>query len=225
MNEFLGKLHELLFFNFNCIVQVYVGDYNKAIGDVNCIVNEITVPPQESLAGLSSSNIIIVVVISLAAVGCVILIILKLVLRRRYNLLSRARMNAYVETTTPAVAVSNPLWLLEWPKYEGFQLDRDSLTILRELGSGEFGMVYLGSMKGKEKSDEERLVAIKTMKMEGSREKGEEFKREMELMMEFSHPHIVTLIGVCTTEQPVYIVTELMDKVSLEELSANLLTL
>lgn len=105
-------------------------------------------------------------------------------------------------------------WLLEWPDYDEFQVDRDKLKIVRELGEGEFGKVFLASAEGIIPGEEKTHVAVKTMKKGSSRETAEDFRKEMDIMMEFDHPHIIKLLGVCTKDEPLYIITELMSKVS-----------
>ena len=42
-----------------------------------------------------------------------------------------------------------------------------------------------------------------------------EFKMESGIMKKLQHPNLVQLLGVCTTSQPYYIVTELLVKKSL----------
>lgn len=51
-------------------------------------------------------------------------------------------------------------------------------------------------------------MAVKTMK-EGTMTP-EKFLEEAEIMKKLRHPRLVTLYAVCTREQPIYIVTELM---------------
>ena len=106
-------------------------------------------------------------------------------------------------------------WLADWPDFEKFQFDRNKIEKIRELGEGEFGKVYLASADGIVPGEEKTQVALKTMKKDSSRETAEDFRKEMDIMMEFDHPNIVKLLGVCTKEEPLYIITELMSKVIL----------
>ncbi|XP_030627969.1 cytoplasmic tyrosine-protein kinase BMX-like [Chanos chanos] len=86
--------------------------------------------------------------------------------------------------------------------YGEWELCRDEITLLQELGSGQFGVVQLAVWKGKYK------VAIKMVK-EGSMS-SDEFIEEAQAMMKLRHPKLVTLHGVCTDMFPIYIVTEFM---------------
>ena len=55
-------------------------------------------------------------------------------------------------------------------------------------------------------------VAIKTLK-EGMNQN--DFKAEAALMKNLSHPKLIQLYALCTTEEPIYIITELMANGSL----------
>ena len=104
-------------------------------------------------------------------------------------------------------------WLEEWPRYENLQFDRLKLEVIGELGEGEFGAVYVAVATGILPTEETTRVAVKTLKGGSSRETAKDFRKELEIMMEFDHPNIIKLLGVCTTEEPLYLITELMDKV------------
>ncbi|XP_033866894.1 cytoplasmic tyrosine-protein kinase BMX-like [Acipenser ruthenus] len=86
--------------------------------------------------------------------------------------------------------------------YGKWELNREEITLLKELGSGQFGVVQLGIWNGKYD------VAIKMIK-EGSMSE-DEFIEEAQIMMKLRHPKLVSLYGVCTKAYPIYIVTEYM---------------
>ena len=108
-------------------------------------------------------------------------------------------------------------WLNDWPKYDDFQFDRSRLEIGKELGEGQFGKVYLAVAKNLLKDEEETRVAVKTVKGGASRETAEDFRKEIEIMMDFDHPNVIALLGVCTREEPLYLITELMKHGDLKE--------
>ncbi|KAM9170248.1 cytoplasmic tyrosine-protein kinase BMX [Pangshura tecta] len=83
-----------------------------------------------------------------------------------------------------------------------WELKREEIVLLKELGSGQFGVVQLGKWKGKYD------VAIKMIK-EGSMSE-DEFIEEAHTMMKLNHPKLVKLYGVCTETYPIYIVAEYM---------------
>ncbi|XP_059845135.1 tyrosine-protein kinase Tec isoform X3 [Hypanus sabinus] len=94
------------------------------------------------------------------------------------------------------------------PKTAGFSYDKweinpSELTFMKELGSGQFGVVRLGKWRAQHK------VAIKAIREDAMRE--EDFIEEAKVMMKLSHPKLVQLYGVCTQQKPIYIVTEFME--------------
>lgn len=74
--------------------------------------------------------------------------------------------------------------------------------MVRKLGGGSFGEVWLA------KWNDTVEVAVKTLKP-GTMDP-ERFIQEAQLMHRLHHPRIVQLLGVCTRESPIYIITELM---------------
>ncbi|KAM9551001.1 tyrosine-protein kinase Blk [Salvelinus alpinus] len=87
-----------------------------------------------------------------------------------------------------------------WAQDE-WEIPRDSLKMVRKLGAGQFGEVWMGYYKGNQK------VAVKTLK-EGTMEP-EAFLQEANLMKQLQHDRLVRLHAVVTME-PIYIVTEFM---------------
>ncbi|KAM9622100.1 tyrosine-protein kinase Blk isoform 4-T6 [Trichechus inunguis] len=99
--------------------------------------------------------------------------------------------------TLPCVslALQNPWVQDEW------EIPRQSLKLVRKLGSGQFGEVWMGYYKNNVK------VAIKTLK-EGTMSP-EAFLGEANMMKTLQHERLVRLYAVITKE-PIYIVTEYM---------------
>ena len=92
---------------------------------------------------------------------------------------------------------------------EEWEIDRRQIRLTRKLGAGQFGEVWEGLWNAT------TLVAVKTLKpatMEVS-----EFLQEAALMKRLRHPKLIQLYAVCTNEEPIYIITELMKHGSLLE--------
>uniref|UniRef100_A0A673WKC0 Tyrosine-protein kinase n=1 Tax=Salmo trutta TaxID=8032 RepID=A0A673WKC0_SALTR len=87
--------------------------------------------------------------------------------------------------------------------YEKWEINPVELTFMKELGSGQFGVVRLGKWRAQHK------VAIKAIR-EGAMYE-EDFLEEAKVMMRLSHPKLVQLYGVCTHQKPIYIVSEFME--------------
>ncbi|NXI55626.1 BMX kinase, partial [Chloroceryle aenea] len=83
-----------------------------------------------------------------------------------------------------------------------WELKREEIVLLRELGSGQFGVVHLGKWKG------QYDVSVKMIK-EGAMSE-DEFIEEAQTMMKLNHPKLVKLYGVCSESYPIYLVTEYM---------------
>lgn len=83
-----------------------------------------------------------------------------------------------------------------------WEIDRSSLTFINKLGSGQFGQVYEGRWNGN------TPVAIKTLKENSMDPK--DFLAEAQVMKELRHPNLIKLYAVCTQQEPILIVTELM---------------
>lgn len=86
--------------------------------------------------------------------------------------------------------------------YGVWEIDPHYLTFIKELGTGQFGVVKYGKWQGKHD------VAIKMIK-EGSMSE-DDFIEEAKIMMKLRHENLVQLYGVCTKQRPIYIVTEFL---------------
>ena len=90
-----------------------------------------------------------------------------------------------------------------------WEIDKGAVKFLKKLGAGNFGEVWQGLWNDTTK------VAIKTFR-KGTMKPGA-FLKEAEIMKKLIHPKLVRLYGVCSREEPFYIVTELMTKGNLLE--------
>ena len=84
-----------------------------------------------------------------------------------------------------------------------WEIPRDRVQHVKALGRGQFGEVFEGLWNGVP-------VAVKTLR-EGQMNR-EEFMREADVMKQLRHPKLVQLFGVCTIDEPVYIIMELMSR-------------
>ncbi|KAM7395484.1 hypothetical protein PAMA_006979 [Pampus argenteus] len=85
--------------------------------------------------------------------------------------------------------------------HDEWEIPRETLKMVKKLGAGQFGEVWMGYYKNTQK------VAIKTLK-EGTMEP-EAFLQEANLMKQLQHDRLVRLHAV-VTKQPILIVTEFM---------------
>ena len=92
---------------------------------------------------------------------------------------------------------------------EEWDIDRRKIRLVQRLGVGQFGEVWEGLWNNT------TSVAVKTMKP--GTVSPQEFLQEAALIKRLHHPKLVQLYAVCTKEEPIYIITELMKHGSLLE--------
>ncbi|XP_043074862.1 tyrosine-protein kinase SRK2 [Puntigrus tetrazona] len=98
---------------------------------------------------------------------------------------------------------------LSYNTVDQWEIPRSSLKLLKKLGAGQFGEVYEGIW------NDSTAVAVKTLKPGTMDPK--DFLREAQIMKKLRHAKLIQLYAVCTTEEPIYIITELMSHGSLLE--------
>ncbi|XP_038071438.1 muscle, skeletal receptor tyrosine-protein kinase-like [Patiria miniata] len=97
------------------------------------------------------------------------------------------------------------------PEFEVKELDRTLLKLEKELGSGQFGVVYKGFAFGAYNKEEYSPVAVKSLKCNASLAMKEDFLDEIKLIIEIgTHPNILSVLGCCTVDEPYYLITEFM---------------
>lgn len=72
-----------------------------------------------------------------------------------------------------------------------WEVPREKINLLRELGQGSFGMVYEGIAKDIIKGDPDTRVAVKTVNESASLRERIEFLNEASVMKAFSCHHVV----------------------------------
>lgn len=117
--------------------------------------------------------------------------------------------------------LKQPALLAETPQTAGlsrgvnekWEIDRREIRFVKKLGAGQFGEVWQGMWNNR------TAVAVKTLK--AGTMSANEFLAEAELMIHLRHPKLIQLYAVCTKEEPIYIVTELMKHGSLLDYLRN----
>jgi len=115
-----------------------------------------------------------------------------------------------VNLRKPCIQVDKPITAdLSHTTRDQWEIERTSLKFVRKLGHGQFGEVWEGLWNNT------TPVAIKTLKTGTMDPK--DFLTEAQIMKKLRHPKLIQLYAVCTLEEPIYIITELMRNGSLLE--------
>jgi fyn-related kinase len=115
-----------------------------------------------------------------------------------------------VNLRKPCVQIDKPTTAdLSHTTRDQWEIERTSLKFVRKLGHGQFGEVWEGLWNNT------TPVAIKTLKT-GTMD-AKDFLTEAQIMKKLRHPKLIQLYAVCTLEEPIYIITELMKNGSLLE--------
>ncbi|XP_043466706.1 tyrosine-protein kinase transmembrane receptor Ror [Leptopilina heterotoma] len=96
------------------------------------------------------------------------------------------------------------------------QFSITNVVFLQELGEGAFGKVYKGKLQTKQSADP-IYVAVKTLKVDASSKTQNDFKREVDLMIDLRHPNIICLLGVVLKGDPMCMLFEYMTQGDLHE--------
>uniref|UniRef100_A0A182MYU2 Tyrosine-protein kinase receptor n=1 Tax=Anopheles dirus TaxID=7168 RepID=A0A182MYU2_9DIPT len=94
-------------------------------------------------------------------------------------------------------------------KVDEWEVPREHIIQLEELGQGSFGMVYKGIMT-KLGNDVNVPCAIKTVTENATERERDSFLIEATIMKEFHTHHVVRLFGVVSVGQPTLVIMELM---------------
>ncbi|GBP47045.1 Focal adhesion kinase 1 [Eumeta japonica] len=114
------------------------------------------------------------------------------------------------------------------PAVRDYELVRNQIELTSIIGEGQFGDVHKGTCRvtsanhpslrrqlaiqrkqgGGAGGEYVLPVAVKTCKLDADLDTAEKFLEEAYIMQQFSHPHIIGLVGVCSTP-PIWIVMEL----------------
>ena len=89
---------------------------------------------------------------------------------------------------------------------DAWEIDRSTIHLVKKLGASQFCDVWQGLWNNT------TPVAVKTGTMGAS-----DLLKEAKFMKKLKHPNIIQLYGVCTREEPIYMVMELMKHGSLLE--------
>lgn len=128
-------------------------------------------------------------------------------------------VNPTPRTTTLARRLKAGAFVSLPPKDRLHQLEypRGNICLVRDLWETNFGPVYVGEASGLDQSDELTTVFIKSLRNQAGAKLRHQFRIEMTWASGFSHPNIISLLGVCVKEDPYYMLYEHLEYGSLKE--------
>lgn len=140
--------------------------------------------------------IVIVVILVLVGIGVVIFMY-----QRRKNT---------VDSGLKLIASVNPEYVSMQYTPDEWEIPREKIIQLNELGQGSFGMVYEGVVLNLDRDRERVRCAIKTVNENATDRERINFLKEAGVMKAFDTHHVVRLLGVVSRGQPVLVIMELM---------------
>lgn len=108
------------------------------------------------------------------------------------------------------IANVNPDYAGVQYKLDNWEVSRDKVKQMHELGQGSFGMVYEGVIKDLKIDGGETRCAIKTVNENATDKERISFLNEASVMKQFDTAFVVRLLGVVSQSQPTMVIMELM---------------
>ncbi|XP_043588860.1 insulin-like peptide receptor isoform X2 [Bombus pyrosoma] len=144
--------------------------------------------------GLSSTVSIALIALLVCSILSMILVALLIVLRHQ-NKKKQGRLIASV----------NPDYVETKYEADEWEVPRENVKIFEKVGLGNFGTVHRGLY------EKNMPVAIKMIAETASQREKDEFLNEASVMKNFSTFHVIKLIGVVSSENPPFVIMELME--------------
>ncbi|XP_028518729.1 proto-oncogene tyrosine-protein kinase receptor Ret isoform X2 [Exaiptasia diaphana] len=172
----------------------------------------------------TSTDVTVPVLASMLAVALLVVAVLIVVyiLRRRGIIMRQSHSEEKERNAPVGKAYDQPIILDDFTgettdDLYAFVLDenlwevpRKNLSVIKRLGSGNFGCVDKATAIGLEGCPGQATVAVKTLKKNVAEKDKEDFFTELRLMMRLEpHPHVLKLLGCCTkSDGPMCIILE-----------------
>eukprot|EP00042_Codosiga_hollandica_P025302 m.111619 g.111619 ORF g.111619 m.111619 type:complete len:1373 (-) comp51827_c1_seq4:2114-6232(-) len=143
--------------------------------------------------------------------GCVVGVLIALlvvlgvfILRRRRNSLRSFQLEPSQESTNRKLVDVSRLGLGD------LEISRESITMLRELGRGEFGVVMEAEAVNLSNNIRVQTVAVKVLRANASESSVVDFAKEAVRLRVLDHSNVVKLLAVCFRVNPPFLVLEYM---------------
>lgn len=177
-------------YSFIVMANSLAGPNNRWSKPVHFNVNEPTVTPALILF------IVFLILLLIAGIGAVFWFY-----RRKYG---------PPDSGLKLIASVNPEYVSMQYTPDEWEIPRENIIQLNELGQGSFGMVYEGIVLNLDRERERIRCAIKTVNENATDRERINFLKEAAVMKAFDTHHVVRLLGVVSRGQPVLVIMELM---------------
>ncbi|KAJ8337584.1 hypothetical protein SKAU_G00365500 [Synaphobranchus kaupii] len=155
---------------------------------------------------LFSQVAVMAAILSLVVIAVIFIIILIALWRKKPRYEIRWKVIESVSSDGHEYIYVDPIHL---PYDSAWEVPRDSLILGRTLGSGAFGRVVEATAYGLGHSQSTTKVAVKMLKSTARRSETQALMSELKIMSHLGpHLNIVNLLGACTKQGPIYLVTE-----------------
>jgi len=94
---------------------------------------------------------------------------------------------------------------------EELNFPRTAICLIKDIGNWTVGMVYQGEATGIKETELSTTVLVKSLHERASRKVKERFLTEMKWVIEFNHPNVITLLGTCVKNEPMYLIYEYLE--------------
>lgn len=168
-------------------------------------ISNFTTPEYGTIPESSNSNYEIIIALLVVVLVAILIGGVWYFLRRHSNNISNIKLIANVNPDYAGINYKQDEW----------EVPRDKVLMLQELGQGSFGMVYEGIVKDLKRKGTEELLsqtrcAIKTVNEQATDKERASFLMEASVMKQFDTTYVVKLLGVVSISQPTFVVMELM---------------
>ncbi|KAK3602018.1 hypothetical protein CHS0354_038890 [Potamilus streckersoni] len=184
-------------------VSVKIGDFKQTVGYLKYQIEE-------------ESKVIIIVAVCVGGVLLLALVVVSLFCLRMFRKLKREKEEHATHRTNNEMEIMNACHegytALERKPERGLVIDQSTLDVLKDagllitkdrlrvgdvIGQGHFGSVYKGYLSSPE-DNADKVVAVKTLHQNHPRDIDvEAFMSEAMIMMDFNHPNVLQLVGIC----------------------------
>jgi len=177
-----------------------------------------------------SSNDVVVIVVPTVVVFTVLLLLLigSMVVVSYYN--SRRKKYAMEQKIVLSEGAFNPYYSLQKIQaplknleHYGIKYDYKELQFEKEIGEGNFGVVYKAKAPGLKRGEWELsangYVAVKTLKADADFDVMLNFQKEVDTVVNFEHENVIRLLAICIEEvERTCMIFEYMDLGALNDL-------